>query len=296
MVWLKYFRVIAFAAVAALIFSATSMASNHSGGLISSGIGEFAIGYKSADSTEDVNDDSFTYSGAVRYSIPLAKNFSIQLDAEGEVYNPDRGGGGDEEEPKDVYLIGGHVSLRDPNRGLVGLFAATGRASNQDDDDVEQGFMVGVEAQVYLGNFTIYGQAAYADFEVDDNPEGFVEGEVYRIVGRWFFGKDSMVEAEYAYGETDSFIDGDDKGEFEGWGIKVKTRLSSSMPIYGFVSYRGANYDATTEGDWGDEEVMMAGVTFLFGPKSLKQNDRRGATLDMPLLPVRAASWTEGLD
>ncbi len=155
---------------------------------------------------------------------------------------------------------------------------------------------MGGEVQAYLDDFTLYGQGGYADFQVDDSPEGFVEGWFVRGVGRWFITPDMMVEAEVSYGETDTFIDGNDAGEFWNWGVKGKMRISSSMPIYGVLAYRGGDYDATTEGDDGDEHVVLVGVSILFGPTTLKQNDRRGATLDMPLLPGRAAAWTEGLD
>ena len=34
----------------------------------------------------------------------------------------------------------------------------------------------------------------------------------------------------------------------------------------------------------------------MFGANTLKQNDRYGATLDLPMLPVRANSLTENID
>ncbi len=99
------------------------MASNHSDGLIFTGIGEFAIGYRNSDSTEDVGHDGLAYSGAGRFSVPLAKNFSIQLDIEGEAYP-----NSDEEDPQGAYLIGGHVSLRDPIGALSGFSQQPGEA------------------------------------------------------------------------------------------------------------------------------------------------------------------------
>ena len=69
-----------------------------------------------------------------------------------------------------------------------------------------------------------------------------------------------------------------------------------SYPIYGTLAYRGAYYDATTENDHATEHVFKAGIKVLFGAATLQQNDRYGATLDLPMLPVRANSLTENLD
>ena len=67
-------------------------------------------------------------------------------------------------------------------------------------------------------------------------------------------------------------------------------------PVYATAAYRGGYYDATTQGDNGDEHMFMAGVNILFGPSTLKDNDRLGAALDLPRLPARAAPWGEGLN
>jgi len=42
--------------------------------------------------------------------------------------------------------------------------------------------------------------------------------------------------------------------------------------------------------------TVYFGISFLLGADSLKRNDRYGATLNQPMLPVRAAAWAEALD
>ena len=161
------------------------------------------------------------------------------------------------------------------------------------------GFLGGVEAQGYLGNFTLYGQVGYADFQVDDdspNGEGFTEGWFASGEARYFINDDFMLYANVAYGETGSYEDGDDDGEIWNWGAGGKILLASSMPIYGTLDDRGGYYDSTTEGDTGEEHAVLVGLSFLFGAPSLMENDRRGATLSTPMLPARAAAWTEALD
>lgn len=260
-------------------------------GLLFAALGEFSAGFHWVDSTEDVDDDAATITGSGRFNVPLGSHFSMQFDADGELRFTD-----DEEDPQGVAMIGAHASFRNPSQGLIGIFGAAGQGLNEDPDDVDMGVMIGGEAQFYWNQFTLYGQAGWADFEVDDSPEGFVDGWFVRGVGRWFVNPDALVEAEVSYGETDTYIDGNDAGEFWNWGVKGKMKLNPTKPVYGVLAYRGGSYDATTEGDDGTEHVLLAGISILLGPQTLQDNDRRGATLDLPMLPGRAASWTEGLD
>lgn len=258
-------------------------------GLVFAALGEFSAGYHWVSSTEDVDDDAATVTGSGRFSVPFADMFSMQFDVDGELRFTD-----DEEDPQGVLMIGAHASVRDPNLGLIGIFGAAGQGLNEDPDNPQIGVMVGGELQYYWNQFTIYGQAGYADFQVDDG-EGFNDGWFVRAVGRWFVNPDALIEAEVAYGETDKYIDGNDAGEFWNWGVKGKMKFND-MPVYGTLAYRGGSYDATSENDDGTEHVALLGISILLGPNTLQDNDRRGATLDLPMLPGRAASWTEGLD
>ena len=265
-------------------------------GLVFAALGEISGGYRHADSSDYVNMVGGMVSGAGRVSIPLHDRFSVQIDGDAETYFIT----GDQSwEPSGLWLAGGHASWRDPMRGLFGAFAATGYGLQTNFDnstDYELGYLVGLEGQVYLDALTFYAQAGYADFEADNEPEGFIEGWFVRGVGRWFPSDDSMVEAELAYGHTSQFVDGSDNGNILNWGLQGKMRITESMPIYATAAYRGGYYDATSEDDDGSEHMFTVGFNVLFGPRSLKDNDRRGATLDLPRLPARAAPWGEGLD
>jgi len=98
------------------------------------------------------------------------------------------------------------------------------------------------------------------------------------------------------YGEANDYVDDSDDGEFWNWGVKAKFKLWDDMPFYATLDYQGGYYDATTEDDTVETHALLAGISFQFGPATLKDNDRYGATLDMPLLPSRAASIEETLD
>lgn len=265
-------------------------------GLVFAALGELSGGYRHADSTDYVNLSGGMLSGAARASIPVMDRFSVQLDGDLEVY---LAGDGQSWEPLGLWLAGGHASWRDPSRGLIGVFGAAGYGLQTGFDnsrDYEIGYMLGAEGQVYFNDITLYGQAGYGNFESDNEPEGFIEGWFLRGVGRWFPSDDSLLEAELSYGHTRQFVDGVDDGEIWNWGLQGVMRVSEALPLYATAGYRGGHYDATTAGDDGSEHMVMVGVNVLFGANSLKDNDRLGATLDLPRLPARSAPWGEGLD
>jgi hypothetical protein len=253
------------------------------------------------DSDVDIAEGTmFMMAGSGAVSIPLGQMMSLQLDGSNEFYNR-----ADEEEDdaNGAGVFGGHLSLRDPGMGLVGIMGGVGQGTSMDSSSGgELGFFLGGEAQAYFGNLTLYGQVGYADFKADDdNPdgEGFVQGWFAGGEGRYFVSEDLMLYGNISYGKTDSYVDGDEPGDAWNWGAGGKMKVSNSMPIYLTADYRGGRYyaDDTPEApDAIGEHTFLAGMSFLFGATTLYDNDRRGATLSSPMLPARASAWTEALD
>lgn len=253
------------------------------------------------DSDVDIAEGTvFMIAGSGTVSIPLGEILSLQLDGSHEFYNRN------DEEQDDANgagVFGGHLSLRDPDMGLLGILGGVGQGTSIDSaNGGELGFFLGGEAQVYFGALTLYGQVGYADFKVDDtgdNGEGFVEGWFAGGEGRYFVSEDLMVYGNVSYGKTDSYLDGEDPGDAWNWGAGGKMKVSNSMPIYVTADYRGGRFyaDDTPEApDAIGEHTFLAGMSFLFGATTLYDNDRRGATLSSPMLPARASAWTEALD
>ncbi len=263
-------------------------------GLIFAALADIELGARAVSSTDDPDDNThFMGSAFGAVSVPFGTNFSFQIDTQVEGYAD----ASDDDAPVMALTTAGHLSLRDPSMGLIGVFGGVtaGRSSDEAHDDDKIGILVGGEGQMYFDNFTLYAQAGYADYEVDGG-EGFVEGWFVRGVGRYFISDDTMIEAELAYGETDQFIDGDDAGNIWNWGIKGKWRPMEDMPFYTTLAYRGGYYDATTEGDHGKDHAFLVGFSLMVGPQTLKENDRTGATLSTPMLVGRTGAWTEPLD
>lgn len=240
-----------------------------------------------------VNNTHGMLGGNAYVNIPISDMFSAQLDLQVEKYFDTS----DEYNPLGSAMTGGHLSYRDPDLFLLGVFGGAAMPSMQGQPSPSRiGWIGGVEGQLYLNDFTLYGQGGYGDIRVDDDPEGFVKGWFVRGVGRYFFMDDYMLQGDVSYGETKKFIDGDDKGKFWNWSVKAVGRLMDTMPLYGTLEYRGGHYDSTTEGDKGGDHAVLVGLSIRLGTATLKENDRYGATLDLPMLPVRAASWVEALD
>jgi hypothetical protein len=274
-------------------------------GLMYSTIFDLSAGARIVRSTDDPpNNTHFTFGGNGYANVPLSGRSSVQFDLQGEGY-ADKG----TDAPHGAGMAGIHLSMRDPGSYLLGGFAGVGMpfADDMADDTPGAhsgfGYVVGGEGQLYLQNLTLYGQAGFGDFRVDEDsgPEGFVNGWFARIVGRWFITDDMMVQAEYSHGYTKCYIDGlcaptQDAGIFDNWGLKLEKRISSTMPIYGFLDYQGGRYHATEDPDTSTEHAFKVGLSFRMGAPTLKANDRFGATLDMPMLPVRAAAWNAALD
>ncbi len=72
--------------------------------------------------------------------------------------------------------------------------------------------------------------------------------------------------------------------------VPLGERFSTRIDVSG-----EKNYASSSEDDDRDS-MIFGGGWHGFGAESLKANDRRGATLDQPSLPMRAVSWVEPLD
>jgi hypothetical protein len=247
-----------------------------------------------ADTDSDGSSRPFIFEGDGALNIPVGDSYSVQLTVDtssnGRYYSDDG--------PQGRSQFGVHFNRRNPDSGLLGVFAAAGRgfSAEQDSERANMGSVAGIEAQKYWSSLTLYAQAYYADFRIDDSDIEKVQGIFGSLEGRYFISDETMLSLGLAMGSSEKYIDGDDRGDFTGASLKVKHRISKNNPLYLTGQYRAGKFDATSEGDIAYESTFMIGVQALFGAGTLKQNDRRGATLDVPVLAAQAASWLEQLD
>jgi hypothetical protein len=245
-------------------------------GIVASGVFDVSVGYRDIDSTDEGSGSSTEWAVRGRASIPIWSTVSFQLDGGSDFYSSLNAS----DDPTKALAVGAHLSYRLPSTGLIGVFAGHGRSPINDGDDYYTLNMFGLEGQLYRDNWTFYAQGGWADKVKGDSGEGYTNGWFVRGVTRYFFTPDTKIEAELSYGEAGPYIDGDDDGKFVAWGASFQRKLFDmpNLPIYWDVSYRGANYDATTEDDDLTEHVFKVGLSVLFGTTSLLHNDRAGAT------------------
>jgi hypothetical protein len=243
-----------------------------------------------------------------KVNIPVYGRWSVQVDGLYEHYFPSMPGGNWSEDPESVITGIGHLNWRDSSRGLVGIFGGYGWTNvyenngNFNDDADTEGFVFGAEGQVYLGHFTLYGQAGFTDVRSNNcggcDPEGLVDAYFWRTEGRYFIEDDTQVEFSVGKARTNRFIDGSDAGFVLTVGVEAKTRLAEFDfgKLYGGVGWRVTDADSPDEDDSVHDHAVFASLSFQFNSNSLKANDRLGATLDSPVFLYRGAAWTEAID
>lgn len=253
-------------------------------GLIVAGAVENWNGVSFIDGGSTGSDTTIVSGHSGRLSLPLGPNLSLQSDIDVE-WNSRAFDGDDNVAAGNVWNFqgGAHLSWRDPSRGLFGIFAAAGEARyNDTDPDIHAEFsVIGGEAQFYIDNTTLYIQGAY--FDVDGDLE---DGFFARGVGRHFLDQDTRLQLEVLFANVE-FNGGGDYDVFQ-WGARFDT-VWHNAPVVGnlplFIGYRGTSRDGclpTIADSDTTDHIIMAGFNYYFGANSRLDNDRRGATLDMP--------------
>ncbi len=226
-------------------------------------------------------DDKFFAGGAGAYwSIPLSDMVSLQLDGNGEITENDGEGGSFENDFE--HSIGGaaHLSWRDPQTYLLGVFGGVSNVADGDNGDTTAWF-IGGEGQLYIDQATLYLQAGYFDGEKNDFDDEiltntwFVRGQL-----RYYFTENfrAALEGAYAVGRVDEEGDTD----IYDWGVELEYKFDET-PISVFAAYEGTFIDQTPgESDKLEEDIIKGGVRFDFGSNSIFDRDRRGAGLDTP--------------
>jgi hypothetical protein len=216
------------------------------------------------------NPDGWALGGAGRANYWIGQGMSLQVDAQGEGTSYKVG---DERVSTTSALVGGHLSWRNPQQSLYGVFVGAGDAFGQ------RHGLFGAEAQWYLGQFTAYGQVGY-DSTInaasgDENHAWFVRG-----TGRYFIHPNLMLEGTGMFASGEAFNIGFDTWL---WQAKAEYRLAAS-PLSVFATYQGSrtDYDTVNRIDTKvtDNRVLL-GLRLNMGDRNLQATDRAGATLDI---------------
>ena len=168
--------------------------------------------------------------------------------------------------------------------GFFGGFSAT---NNLDYDGSMSHGILGVEGQFYTGPVTLYGQAGYQ--ALMSNSDEYEPEHVWflRGVGRYFFDDNDRLQAELGYanadarGTTDNF-------DVLTWGASWEHRYTGT-PFSTGLQYNG--FDNERRSNWAQEHVVQVTFSIHFGENTAMDEDRDGATLDMPNFD-RAFAWS----
>ncbi|MEZ4282177.1 MAG: hypothetical protein R3F21_21445 [Myxococcota bacterium] len=222
--------------------------------------------------------------GAV--SIPFLDWNSFQVDVIGE--RPLNESTDDDKTTGDLTFAG-HLSHRDPSAYLVGVFGGGGMTFDDgDDSDLLAFYFAGAEAQLYWNAWTFHGQAGYLDGE-DQFRETIEDAGFGRAVAGYYYQPNGKVSAELSYlrGDRPNGSGGDGNLELIGWGVKVERFAHCDClpgPVGISLAYDGYDFQATNETDSPEVHELRLGFRLLFGGRSLLDNDRRAAGLDLPMI------------
>jgi opacity protein-like surface antigen len=235
-------------------------------------------------------NNGWALGGAGRANYWISRDLSVQVDAQAEGTSYDSQGGG--RFSTHSYLVGGHWSWRSPQQYLFGLFAAAGDSGGAGFFDSQRHGLIGVEAQWYWSQFTLYAQGGYDTTlgTVDSFTTDSVNAWFIRGTGRYFVNPNFLIEGTvmYADGSVDN-NSGFPSTDFQTWtwGAKAEWRFPTA-PFSVFARYQGSRTkygnsdepDAFTSAKATDNRVLF-GLKLHMGGRTLQQTDRAGATLDI---------------
>jgi hypothetical protein len=235
------------------------------------GYGELGAGWTTGDFTAN---GLATYSAGGFLNLPFAERWNIEIEGRGYSIDPNGYGASD---------MGGfaHLYWRDVDHFALGGFAGITQLGLYG----MQGRMLtgGAEAQSYLGNLTLYGQAAAFSTSRIDN--GWLDFDGYFVRGsaRYFATPNLLLQADAQLAEFDGF------DHFAALSLRGLAEYRfSGAPFAGFASVRWDQINPDVNRPYSSTTVMF-GIRAYFGSDSIKANDRRGAPMDvMPFAPTFA--------
>jgi hypothetical protein len=227
--------------------------------------------------------DGWALGGAGRGNYWVSRDMSVQVDAQAEGTSHDIAGDGVHISTHS-YLVGGHLSWRNPQQYLFGLFGAVGDAGGLGftENLSQRHGLIGAEAQWYWNQFTLYGQVGYDSTLNSFSGLDSINAWFIRGTGRYFVNPNFLIEGTVMYANGDIDFNSVSFGfETWSWQAKAEWRLPTA-PFSIYAKYQGSEtkYDNNFLGKAKDDRVLL-GLKLHLGDRTLQQTDRAGATLDI---------------
>ncbi|MDB5594177.1 MAG: hypothetical protein JWM36_1138 [Hyphomicrobiales bacterium] len=245
-------------------------------------------------------DSTWSIAGAGRANVWLSPSFSMQADVWGssdsaKIKNCTGCGSANDTS----FNIGTHLSYRDPNAFLVGIYGALGslNGGNGVSASTNHG-TIGLEGQVYFGATTLYAQAGYAS-TISAADSASANAWNARGVIRHYFNPNLRISGElgYAHLSFDSYNNNNNNNSGSAnarqvnWGVGVENKFGTS-PFSAFLKYEGTDTQfksssvqccvyTVSSNDKTTAHAIKAGFRIYFNEGTLLANDRNGTTLDI---------------
>lgn len=248
-----------------------------------SGIGSLALGYVHMGQPD--SDETETGPTAIG-AASVAYGFTPELGIQGDVllsYEPLKFNTSDSTLTATAADLALHAYYRNDNF-LVGGIVQLGRTStqfNENNPNINDRRYLGIEGQLYLGNFTLYGQAGAKDLKTEDRN---FSGYFGKLEGRYFLTPDFRIEAHLGIGTLDL-------PELDDWvtttvnvGLGAEYKFAN-MPLSIFADYDYYRGDFERSDDIvGERHRAVIGIRFQIEDETLMDRDRSGPSLE-PIEP-----------
>ena len=210
-----------------------------------------------------------TAGGTGRVNFPVDARWNIQTDAMVDSLWV---------QGQNLYGYGGavHAYWRDPSAYALGGFATiTGYGGDGIGGQNIYNFTVGPEAQVYMGNVTLYGQVYYGQLRANGSSDHYDDWGGRGVV-RYFARDNLRFDGELGF------------SQLSGFGGHLNTVTGALQAMYRFsgtpfsVFGRYQLDHETFSGSSGSINVhkYLIGLRASFGSDTLLDEDRNGATMD----------------
>jgi hypothetical protein len=237
--------------------------------------------------------------GRGSFAVPIFAQYGFQLDAqlERDQFSGAQALLGAGKLTKNTADIAAHIYWRNPDRGLVGALAQASITETTLGLLSDRRYFIGLEAQYYIGKLTLYGQAAYQNFNfgVPIGSTTGIDGNGFNLVGqaRYFWKPNTMLALKTAYEHVSTSNLGAGiipEIKHSAWmmGGRIEHRLNNSaFSFYLDGEHRSGRFTAFGLALSEKDTRATVGIKYNFGTKTLFERDRSGASLD-PIRPLRA--------
>jgi hypothetical protein len=222
--------------------------------------------------------------GALNWHLP--NNTDLELDVQKGI-----SWGDDYDTYNSLYAL--HWSMRN-SQFLVGVFGGMELNSSYEDVKPDENHMLGLEGQYYLrDDVTLYAQAGtlinHYSYYLKPQQTRFAQ-----LTGRYFWQDNTKFELSGSYFRNSRMGDSTDENvNLRDYKAEVEHRFSGT-PIGVFASYDWWDHHDNFDAEGGDY-TWKVGLKLSFGPNTLREEDRKGATLKVvdfsPISWLKIAGW-----